>query len=307
MTTFSAGEIQRRMAPQILHDLRNDKYDFMSVIPNAPAESIKSEGLDMNLITHNAEAEIGRTTAYADNELLELDISKGVIPWDSITTIPHKVTKDQMRAAVFDKNSEVRAQHTIAVMEKNREYVLNKLAAADNTNALRPVLRTTGEVVNGRKRLTVDDLIEYMIQMNDLDIPDKGRYISLCNEHLGDLLRDTKANQDFRNMYHNTRTGKIEPLYSFTFFWGTKPKILYTAADAKKAIGATKAATDQYASIFYWAPNTVKGMGYVTTHYKRLEDDTRNNPAQNEFRVTGYLQADVKQELGTASIVSGNA
>ena len=190
---------------------------------------------------------------------------------------------------------------------KYRDYVLHNLAPADSSDAKLPVLRTTGaDDGTGRRRLIVDDLITYqkMLRSINLDQESEDWYIRLSNEHVTDLLIDTKSNQTFRDLNHKTPSGEMMNVYGFKFFRGNH-QILFATGGAKKAIGAAAIATDRNASIFWTPAMVTKSIGMVTAHLNPMSQDTRSNPPKEEFRLTGYIQAQLKHETGTGAIVSG--
>lgn len=304
--SYSTGEyLQTRLAPQILKELKDDKSGFLSAIPDAPAAAVEDEGLRLMHLNETVEAEINPAADWVDGDLNSLDLEKALIPWDSISTKPTKVTKDEMRASVFDRNSEVRMQHTKVMKRKWRDYILHNLAPDDDTNANFPVVVTTGDIIVGqRRRLRVEDLIEYQDRVRALNLEDElGWNLVLCRQHLTDLLLNTKDNQDFRDAYHDRRTGQMINVYGFNFFWGNSNPH-YATDLTKNALGSALGGTDENASIFIYSENVVKSMGKLMTHFKPMEEDTRSNPAKSEYRQTAYMLAICKHKAGTGAIVS---
>lgn len=294
------------LAPQILRELQDDKSDFFAAIPNAPDNSVTEEGLRLHLLRETQEADINPGADYDDGDVVSLNVNKMLIPWDNISTKPMQVTKDEIKASVFDRQTEIRSQSNRVLLRKYKDYVLYNLTPADDSDAKLPVLRTTGAADGARKRLTVDDLITYqkMLRAINLDQESEDWYIRLSNEHITDLLIDTKSNQTFRDLYHKTSAGEMMNVYGFKFFRGNH-SILFDNTGAKKALGAAAIATDRNASIFWTPSMVIKSIGMVTAHLSPISQDTRSNPPKEEFRLTGYIQAQLKHEIGTGAIVSG--
>lgn len=309
MATFSAGEHLNQLRAMLMHDMVNDKSSYMGVIPNAPKEAIKAEGLDMNLITRTAEAEIGQTEDYVNSDVLELDVTKATIAWEYITTKPMKTDKDQIRAAIYNPESEIRTQNSRALMNAYRRFVLHGIAPDANT-AKMPVLRTSGAAdSNGRRRCTVNDLIDYQDAFRAVENLDfeEDLYMNLCRQHVTDLMIDTKSNQDFRSMYHNMKKGTPLDLYGFKMLFGNQGKVIYNETGTKLAVQATTVATDQEGSVAFWAPNVVKAVGNLENHYDPSSQDTMSNPPKSKHRITGYVLGARKQDEAVGALVSDNA
>lgn len=308
MAEFLTGEyLNTRLAPQILREFQNNRADFFAAIPMAPAEAISEEGLRMNLVIDNVDSVINPVDDFDSSDVNEMDIKKGIIGWDYITTKPTKITKEQLRAAVFDKTATVRVMHTESLLRKRRDYAIDKLLPADNTESKLPVLRTTGPTVNGRKRLVVTDLINFLDAVRALDPDDESQFnMVLSRNHVTDLLIDTKDNQPFRDLYFKHKTGEVIDVYGFRFFRNNSNGV-YTSAGVKKPLGSAIVAGDQDASLFFYGPNTVMGYGNIGVHVNPIEQDTRSNPPRLEMRITANLLTERKQETLTGAIVSDNA
>ncbi|WP_286747868.1 hypothetical protein [Roseivirga sp. UBA1976] len=304
MATFVNGEyLNDRLAPQILRELKDDKDDFLQAIPDAPEEAITEEGLRLLLIKETVTGDINPGADYDDNDVNELDSDKAIIGWDSLSTKPTKVTKDAIRASVYDKRNEIRVQHTRVLRRLYRDLIIHSLAPADDTDAKLPVLRTTGELVGGRRRLTIEDIINYQDALRALNVEEEGWNIRLSRVHLTDLLLKTKDNQEFRDLYHDRKTGEIMNLYNFNFWWGNH-QLYYSNAGVKKARGAAVVAGDQIASLFWQEEYVCKAMGMVMAHLDPMSQNTRSNPPKEEFRLTAYAKAMLKHEQGTGALVS---
>lgn len=307
MATFVTGEyLNDVLAPQLLREYRDDKSDFLAAIPDAPAQAMTEEGLRLMILKEVTEAEIDPAGDYVDADVNQLDHDRAIIPYQYITTKPTEVNKEDLRMAIYDKRNYIREHHSRIIKRKFRDYVLDGLAPDDDTNTDLPVMRTTGEVVNGRKRMQVSDLIEYASLLRGLNIPMEGWNLRLSNEHITDLTLETKGNQDFRDHYHSRKTGELMiQLYGFDLWMGNH-EVLYDASGVKKPMGSVKAATDQNSSVFWLSENVCKAWGNVMLHLKPMTQDTRGNYPKEEFRVTGNVKVTRKQEIATGAIVSDN-
>lgn len=309
MPNFTSGEyLNDVLAPQLLKEYRDDKSDFLSAVPDAPPEAMTEEGLRLMILKETTEAVVNPAADFVGGDVNVLDHDQAIIPYDSISTKPTEVNKEQLRNATYDKKAWIREQHNRIMLRKFRDYVIDSFAPTDDTDANLPVIRTTGDPIAGdRNRLQILDIIEYGKLLRGLDLdPSGGWNIRLCNDHLSDLLIETRANQDFRSHYHNMKTGEMMiELYGFRFWFGNHQTI-YNAAGVKQALGAVKGATDELASVFWYEENVCKAWGNVMVHVSPMEQDTRSNPAKEEFRVTANLKATRKKEIGTGAIVSAH-
>ncbi len=304
---YTAGEHSRQIAARIYRELLNEKDDFMSVIPRVPAGAIDADGVKLMYILNVVEAEVDRQTDFADEDVTGLDHEKDFIPWKNIVTKPISLNKDELQAAAYDKESEIRSQISGALSRGFRDYTLDQIAPDDNTDVKFPVLRTTGEDDGtGRRRLTIEDLITYAKLWRDLNLPGSPMIDGiLSSQHLTDLQLDTKGSQNFRDLYHNRRSGEPVNIYGFNWWWNNS-KVVYTSAGVKKPRGAAPAAGDQDASIFFWRRAIMKTIGKVTVQHKPMSEDTRGVPPKGETNAHGYVFAEKVRKEGTGAIISGN-
>ena len=73
-----------------------------------------------------------------------------------------------------------------------------------------------------------------------------------------------------------------------------------------KARGSIREAGDQYASIFFYSPNTVYHLENLKILYKPEYQDTNNADPTSEFRLQGYGLCNKKQEYGFGAVISDN-
>ena len=82
-------------------------------------------------------------------------------------------------------------------MQRQLQKAAHAYAPQENTDYT-PVIGTTGDVVSGRKRLSIEDILNLKERFDDFDLPQENRYLVLNPKHLSDLiLFDVKA---FKNI-----------------------------------------------------------------------------------------------------------
>lgn len=294
--------LNRYIAPKLLQEFKNYDDNFIKVLKKAPKGAISADGLRMNKLINNVGFRINNSDDFTPKKM---NGKKGLIEWDKLDTDPTEVDDAEIRSLQFDKRAAVRVKHSEAWKEGVRNYVLQKLAPQSNADGM-PVLRTTGDVDNGRKRLTYADLIKFWSIIEGLNLPNKNEfYMTLCREHVQDLILDRSATNNYRDIVIDPKTGMVKKFYTLNLFTNNyNPK--YDAAGNLKAIDAVENATDKNASIFFYAPNTVHHVNSVKILYKPETEDTRSADPTSEFRLQSYGLTNKTQEYGFGAIVSGN-
>jgi len=216
-------------------------------------------GIDPDVLINNT------TYPIAIQELKDED---KVFKLDKFQTKATPVTDDELYALSYDKMASVKERHGKAILENKYKKALHALAPASNS-AYTPVIETTGEGADGRKRLTRMDIVALKTKFDDLGVPVPGRRLVLCSEHVNDLL---SQDQKFENQYYNYTSGKIANLFGFEVYeWQDNP--YYTATGNKKNLGAASATGDRQASVAFYAPDMFKAMGSTKMYFSEAKTD----------------------------------
>lgn len=294
--------LNQYVAPQLLQEFLNYKDDFVGLIPNAPAGAVSADGLRFNKLINNVNFLINNDQ---DFDVQSMPGQKGLIEWDKLDTDPTAVDDAEIRSLQFDKRAQVRMKHAEAWKIGYRNYIMQKLAPAADANGM-PVLRTTGDVEDGRRKLLYADLIKFWSIIEGLNLPNRDAYnMILCREHIKDLIDDRANTQNYRDIGIDPATGKLTRFYSLKLHENNyNPK--YAADGSLKALGAAAVATDKNASTFFYAPNAVTHIDKIKILYKPEHEDTRSADPTSEFRLQGYGLTDKVQDYGFGSMVSGN-
>jgi len=190
-------------------------------------------------------------------EIVAVTDDDKAIGLDKYQTVATTITDDEARCLSYDKMASVIERHRLIVDEKKIAKALHALAPADHA-AKHPVLKTTGATVDGRKRLTVQDIIDLKAAFDKQKIPQQGRILVLNPDHVADLLI---ADTAFANRYNNTNTGAISNMYGFETYEYVDCPLYTVSTKAKVAWGTTATNAMQQASVAFYAPRMMKATG----------------------------------------------
>ena len=304
-TTETGNWLNQYVAPQLLLEFKNDKDDFLGVLPGANPAAITADGIRFNKLINNVGFYVNNTEGFTAKKM---NGSKTFVPWEKYDTDPTEVDDAEIRGLNYDKRNMTRVAHAQAMRRGIRDHVMYKLAPGDATSADMPVFRTTGaDDGTGRKRATFGDFIKFLEKIKGLNLPDESQYFMiLCPEHSTDLMldRDSAAYFADKNIFFDVTTGKVKSVMGFKFF-ENNAVLAYTSAGVKKAKGAALGATDRRASLFFYAPNSVYHLDSVKILYKPETIDTNSADPKSEFRLQVYGLIDRVYEYGFGALVSG--
>lgn len=288
------------LEPQLLEDFRNYNDDFIGVLKHPNPAAIGQDGILFNKLINNVDFKVNHNSTFTPAAMTG---KKGLMEWDKLDTTPTLCTDAELRGMAFDKEAAIRVEHSNSFKIGVRDYVLNKLAPASHA-ANTPVIRTTGATVDGRKRLTYADLLNFYNLITKMNLNDKnGWYMVLSDEHRTDLMVDRSATNNYRDLEFDRTTGEVKRFFKLQMFENNDTPY-YSAGGTKLSLGATPTADDRKASVFFYAPNTVYHIESVKVLYKPMNTDTRNADPQSEFRLHTYGLCDQKQKHGFGALVS---
>jgi hypothetical protein len=297
--------LEQFVEPQLLEDMRNYKDDFIGVLKSANPSAIDKDGIRFNKLINNIDFVVNATTDFTPKKIKG---GKSFVEWDKLDTTPTSYTDAELRAMAFDKEAEIRVEHLNSFKIGIRDYVLNKLAPKKNVDGKMPVIRTTGEDFNGRKRLTYNDLADFLFnRLADINFRDpNGLYMILNAEHKADLIHDRANTNFYRDLEIDMETGALKRFFNLKFFENADAPI-YAANGELKSMGAVKATGDQKASVLFYAPNTVYHIESTKVLFKDMKNDTRSKDPESEIRLHTYGLCDKRQEIGFGAIISANS
>ena len=296
--------LQQYVEPQLLEDFRNYNDAFISVLQRPNPSAIDKDGIKFNKLIGNVEFVVNATVDFTPKKT---EGKKTFVAWDALDTTPTEYTDEELRAMAFDKESAIRKEHSNMFRIGVRDYAIHKLAPKKHVDGAMPVLRTTGEVVNGRKRLTYNDLSEFLFKhITALNLNNKAAYyLVLSNEHKADLIHDRANTNHYRDLEIDRNTGELKRFFELQIFENTTTP-LYGQNGELKSMGAKKVVGDQSSSIFFYAPNTVYHIEGVNVLTKPMRQDTRSKRPTAEVRLHTWGLCDKRQEYGFGALVSSN-
>ena len=228
------------------------------------------------------------------------------IALDKFDTTNTSVSDDELYALPYDKIASVVEQHAEVLKEVTAAKAAHALAP--NTAANGPIVLTTGAsngATNQRKRMTVADVITMKEHFDALKVPKQGRVAVLSTDHVNDLLR---TDEKFKEQYMNIREGVVLKLHGFSIYEFVDTPIYSVVGESpavltKKAYAAAaNAATDQVASVFYYAPRAFKASGSTTMYMREAAIDPENRRTVAGFRQ--YFICLPKKMVGFGAVVS---
>lgn len=308
MPTVADGQwLTQYVAPQLLREFKNYNDSFLSALKSAPKAAVTADGIRFNKLINNVGFHVVNSADFTAKKMAGKKI---FVPWEKYDTDPTEVDDAEIRSLAYDKRSEVKIKHTEAFKLGYRDHVIWKLAPDDKTNPDMPVMLTTGDSDGiGRKRLTFVDLVKYLEIIKALNLPNENEFhMVLCPQHQTDLIIDRDSAVYFANkqIFFDIKTGKVNSVMGFKFH-DNNAAVAYDAAGNKLAKGAALGATDQYGSLFFYGPNTVKHLEGVKTLYKPESQDTTSADPKSEFRVQAYGLIDRVVDYGFGVLLSDNA
>lgn len=303
--SLMAGIYQEVWTGEQIKAFRTDvtSLGWLNVIPSYDQyvrPGIGSENDVIHLVAVGADPEVlinNTTYPIATVALPDGDVA---ISLDKYQTTATPITDDELHAITYDKMQSVIDRHRDAVNETKYAKAIHALAPAGDT-AKTPVILTTGEASpdGTRQMITRADIIALKAKFDAMKIPSNGRILVLCNEHVQDLLLN---DQKFAEQYYNYTTGKISNLYSFQVYEYTDNPYYVVSTKTKKPYGSVPAATDQRASVAYYAPRMFKATGNTITYPTEAEATMQ----QHLYNVRHYFICLPKTQEAIGAIVSAS-
>lgn len=231
----------------------------------------------------------------------ELEDGDKVVSLDKYQTKATPITDDELHASSYDKMASVIERHRDKVDETKIARALHALAPSAH-KAATPVLLTSGEASDGRKKITRADIIALKKSFDKAKVPVAGRILVLCPDHVNDLL---ESDNRFANQYYNYTSGKISNLYGFEVYEYADCPYFNVAAKSKKAYGAAVADGDFQASVAFYAPNCIRMEGSTTVYLSEAKGDPLNQ--RSLYSIKHYFMALPLKERAMGAIVSAKA
>lgn len=283
-----------------------ESLGWLSKIPSFDAAVANNNTINFAQLGGDPSVLVNNSSYPLSIETLE-DANKA-ITLDKYQTKPTKVSDDEVRGLSYNKKSTVIERHRDSVDQEKFARALHALAPSANSEAT-PVMLTSGADYNGRKRLTVQDIVNLKEKFDKMRVPSKDRVLVLSPEHVNDLLVQDVA---FAQRYNNTEKGKVLNQYGFDIYEYVDVPRFNVNNLQKVAFSAAASSTDAYASVAFYAPRMMKATGETKAYIDEPDtqyQDWRYNlrhyficlPKKNEA-----IGAIVTAKAGTPVTISGD-
>lgn len=154
----------------------------------------------------------------------------------------------------YDKRGSVMYGHRQALRMVNMQKAAYAYAPSVD-GVYTPLIAATGDVVDGVRAITFDDIIELASRFDDAEIPSEGRILVLSTKHKAQLRKaDAKLAKDV------FKEGEYEGFKIYTLAQKRMPRYNKDTGD-KVAYGAAPAATDTYCSFAFHKDEVMRSKG----------------------------------------------
>ena len=196
---------------------------------------------------------------------------------DKYQTLVTTVHDDDIIGASYDKIDVVTKTHTEAIAEKKYGKAIHSFAPDSNTEDT-PVLRTTGELAGGRRRLTYADLVALRSKFKQKS----QRRLVLSDDHWNDLLLDRDR---FGDKLVNHSTGDPAPVIAgWSIFTYENNPLFDIAALTKVPFGAVGGSGKGIASVAFCVDRVVKKTGLTKQYFAAASADPNNQTNRLSYR-----------------------
>lgn len=250
----------------------------------------------IHLVDIGADPEVLVNNMTYPLEIETLEDGDIAVKLDKYQTKPTRITDDELHALTYDKMSTVVERHKEAFSETKFSRAIHSVAPAEHTTKT-PVILTSGEVVDDRKRLTRSDIIALKKAFDKAKVPAEGRILVLCADHVADLL---EQDQKFAAQYYNYESGAISRLYGFEVYEFNECPYYNATTKKKLTYGAIPSATDKQCSVAFSTKRTMRADGSTKTYLQEP------NPTTQEalFSMRTYTLCLPTKSEGLGAIVS---
>lgn len=251
---------------------------------------IASAGIDPNVLINNTTYPI-RTVGREDDDN-EIPLSK----FETENTI---VRRPDAIEYSYDKLESVIRQHRSTLQKSVAMKAIHAFAPTTGTNQT-PVITTTGENYNGRKRLRFIDILSLKEKFDDAEIPLKDRYLVLHPKHVTDLiLEDIELFKELTNI----KDGEPKKFAGFGVFDFPFMPTYNINNDVLEKVSFGGNATENFASVAFYKHEVMKADGDIYM-YARIDDP------EERGTIVGFDKRFIALPIrgkGVGCIVSANA
>lgn len=264
--------------------------DFSSLVDNDKI-NIAEAGVDPEVIINGTTYPIPITLRTDKPISIELD------KFETENTV---IIRPDVIEYSYDQLESVIRGHRASLRAKTAAKAAHAYAPQKDS-VYTPVIKTTGNECNGRKRIQFSDIIELKNRFDMVDTPLESRYLVLSPQHVTDLLlEDIKLFKDLTNI----KEGKP---FNFAGFY-----MLQTSVTAKyKLSGSTfekigfenDGTSKNFCSFAFQADEVMKADGELYMYHRPDDPELRGDVVGFDKRFIGLPL----RNKGIGAIVSDNA
>ncbi len=287
-TEVWTGELIKRLNAGLKADFLNGIPDYSAKVDNEVIHLVDVGG-DPDVLVNNT------TYPIPVQDLTESDIPVGL---DKFQTKATRVTDDQLYALSFNKYAADVERHGNAILTVKYKKAAHALTPYSHTDKT-PVIATSGAAdTSGRKKLVIQDIIALKRAFDNMEVPEDGRVLVLCPDHVNDLL---EADQSFKDKYYNYTTGKLLNMFGFEVYTYVNCPY-FTKEGVKVAYDVTPAATDLKGSFAFYRPLMFRAQGSTKMYYSEARTSPQTQESLVNFR--HYYIVLPKKQLAIGAIYS---
>ena len=270
-TEVWTGELVKRLNAGLQATFLNGIPDYSANVNNEVIHLVDVGG-DPDVLVNNT------TYPIPVQDLTDGDIAIGL---DKFQTKATRVTDDELYAISYDKFGSVVDRHREAIVTVKYKKFAHALAPYSHT-AKTPVIQTSGDTdtASGRKKITPKDIIALKRAFDNMEVPEDGRVLVLCPDHVNDLL---EQDQSFKEQYYNYTSGKLMNMYGFEVYTFVNAPY-FNKNGVKLAYNATPSATDHKGSFAFYRPRMFRAQGTTKMYYSEAVTNPQTQENLVNFR-----------------------
>lgn len=270
-TEVWTGELVKRLNAGLQATFLNGIPDYSAKVNNEVIHMVDVGG-DPDVLVNNT------TYPIPVQDLEDGDIALGL---DKFQTKATRVTDDQLYAISYDKFASDVQRHGDAITTVKYKKAAHALSPYSHTDKT-PVIQTSGEAdsASGRKKITLKDIIALKRAFDNMEVPEDGRVLVLCPDHVNDLL---ELDQSFREKYYNYTTGKLMNMYSFDVYTFVNAPY-FNKNGVKLAYNATPTTTDHKGSFAFYRQRMFRAQGSTKMYYSEAVTNPQTQESLVNFR-----------------------
>ena len=270
-TEVWTGELVKKLNAGLQATFLNGIPDYSTNVNNEVIHLVDVGG-DPDVLVNNT------TYPIPIQDLADGDIAIGL---DKFQTKATRVTDDELYAISYDKFGSVVERHRESIVTVKYKKFAHALAPYSHT-AKTPVIQTSGETdtATGRKKITPKDIIALKRAFDNMEVPEDGRVLVLCPDHVNDLL---ELDQSFKDKYYNYTSGKLMNMYGFEVYTFVNAPY-FNKNGVKLAYNAVPTATDHKGSFAFYRPRMFRAQGSTKMYYSEAATNPQTQENLVNFR-----------------------